>query len=303
MGVVRQAFEPAIRGAPDAGVLFSGAAELARGVVLEISDDSQALPGGVLHGLYWLVANLAERAPVLLVIDDAHWADEPSLRFVSYLSRRVESLNVALVVALRDIDGAGGMAEVLGELRSDPSIEVVRPRPLGVSGVEVMLGEFADGPVDEGFARACRDASGGNPFLLTELVRALRDEGVPFTSAEAGRVGGLAPATVSRRVRLTLSRLGADARTLARAVAVLGEDVELDVAAQLAALPVASASDAAGQLAQAGVLDGVLPLRFQHPLLAGAVRSDFSAAELAAAHARAAALLRTRGAEPERVAL
>ena len=83
MGLVRQCLEPALRSDPDQDGLFAGAARLARGVVLEVPDDSDSAPVGVLHGLYWLTANLAERAPLLFAIDDAHWADEPSLRFVA----------------------------------------------------------------------------------------------------------------------------------------------------------------------------------------------------------------------------
>ena len=53
----------------------------------------------VLHGLYWLCANLAQRGPVLLAVDDAHWADAPSLRFLAYLARRIDDLPVVVVCA------------------------------------------------------------------------------------------------------------------------------------------------------------------------------------------------------------
>ena len=65
--------------------------------------------GERLHGLYWLVAALAEAAePLLLVIDDAHWADAPSLRFVDFLARRVPELAVLVVVGLRPREPGGG---------------------------------------------------------------------------------------------------------------------------------------------------------------------------------------------------
>jgi predicted ATPase len=280
MGVVRQALGGRVRDGSDSEALFSGAAGLARAVVLEVSESVQTAPLGVLHGLHWLVRNLAERAPVLLAIDDLHWADELSLRFLAYLARRVESARVALVVATREVDGSGAVAEVLGEIHGDPGVEVAQLRPLGVEGVAAVLGEASSGSVEPEFSRVCREVSGGNPFLLTELVRMLRDEGVAFTNSQAGRIVSLAPATVARRVRLTLARVGSDARDLARAVAVLGEDVDLDAAAELAGMSLAAASDSAGELARAGVLDAGLPLRFLHPLVAGAVRADLSAPEL-----------------------
>ena len=59
----------------------------------------------VLHGLYWLVANLAERSPLVLLVDDAHWLDPASARFLVYLSRRIDSLPVLLAVAARGGEG------------------------------------------------------------------------------------------------------------------------------------------------------------------------------------------------------
>lgn len=271
-------------------------------MVLDISDDLDAAPVGVLHGLYWLLANLAERAPLLVAIDDAQWADDPSLRFLAYLTRRVETLPVALVICAR----AGGdvaTEAVLTAIMADPSSEVLRPRPLPIVGVERFLRDAAAGSVEEDFVRACHGATGGNPFLLEELVRALCAEGVPFTAAGAARLRGVTPPTVAHTVRATLDRLLPGARALARAVAVLGEDVELDLAAEVAGMPVDEAAFIAGELARAGILDDATPLGFRHPILAGAVRADLAAPERAAAHRRAADLLRVRGASSERVAL
>ena len=101
MGVVRQCLEPAVRVHADRDDLFGGAARLAQSAVLDVPADLDAPPVGVLHGLYWLTSNLADRAPLLLAVDDAHWADEPSLRFLAYLARRVESMAVALVICTR----------------------------------------------------------------------------------------------------------------------------------------------------------------------------------------------------------
>ncbi|HEV2058223.1 MAG TPA: ATP-binding protein [Solirubrobacteraceae bacterium] len=108
MGIVRQCFERVLRTHPERKDLLSGAARLAETAVLELTDDVVDVPPvGVLHGLYWLTANLAGRAPVLLVVDDAHWADEPSLRFLAYLARRVESLPVTLLIGSRNDEDTG----------------------------------------------------------------------------------------------------------------------------------------------------------------------------------------------------
>lgn len=170
-----------------------------------------------------------------------------------------------------------------------------------MAGVERILRKGS--PVDEPFARACHMATGGNPFLLGELVEALRNDEVPFTAAGASRVTEVTPPTVARAVGATLARLGSQATALARAVAVLGEGVQLELAAELGGVPIREAASVASELVRAGVFGDETDLRFRHPILTGAVSAGVAAHERAAAHARAAELLRSRGAAPERVAL
>ena len=60
---------------------------------------------GILHALYWLVVRLGERRPTVLVVDDAHWADVPSLRFLAHLQPRISGLPVGVVIGARPPDG------------------------------------------------------------------------------------------------------------------------------------------------------------------------------------------------------
>jgi hypothetical protein len=86
---------------------FAGAADLAASVLVGGRRSGASLRHstedlfGSLYGLYWFVVSVSDRGPVVLVIDDAHWADEPSLAFVSYLSRRLSDLPVSLIVGTR----------------------------------------------------------------------------------------------------------------------------------------------------------------------------------------------------------
>jgi predicted ATPase len=107
-GVARQLFEGRLRAARSAERrrLLQGSAGLAAELLGLEPPPSGERPGEgspypLLHGLHWLAANLAERAPLLLVVDDAHWADELSLRFVAYLAGRLDDLPIAVVAALR----------------------------------------------------------------------------------------------------------------------------------------------------------------------------------------------------------
>src|SRR5206468_5654158 len=83
----------------------------------------------ILHGLYWLCANLAGAGPLCLVVDDAHWADAPSLRYLAFLLTRLEELDVALVLATRPREG-GTDEELIATVTADPSAEVIRLPPL-----------------------------------------------------------------------------------------------------------------------------------------------------------------------------
>lgn len=97
----------------------------------------------MLHGLYWLCANLASGRPLHIVVDDAHRADAPSLRYLAFLLPRLEELPVALAVATRPHVPAGGRG-LLEAITGDSSAEVVRPPRLSRAGVrdfvEVALG-------------------------------------------------------------------------------------------------------------------------------------------------------------------
>ena len=154
-------------------------------------------PFRVLHGLHWLVANIATQRPALLIIDDVQWADEASLRFLAFLVRRVESLRAVVLVASR-LQVDGGDQSPLWQARTDPAMDVLQPLPLDEAGVASFLA-VRDPAVDQAFVAACHRASGGNPFLLGQLVTALRTERVPFTAEGTDRVSEITPPEVARR--------------------------------------------------------------------------------------------------------
>jgi predicted ATPase len=257
-GVARQLFEPAVVRATPAQreQLFTGAAGRARPVLdpdRPTEARTQSAPGSVetvLHGLYWLAANLAEIAPLLLVVDDAHWADRSSLMFLAYLARRLEDLPVALVLAVRTGEAAPG-----AELRQIASqSRVLTIPPLSQDAVGKLAASRLGRAVNPGFAAACEEVTGGNPYLVGELLRALADAAVEPTDEAAVRVRTLAPPTVARAVLARLAGLSESAEGLARAVALLGRDAALRHAAQLADLEDAEAARAADALAAASIL-------------------------------------------------
>jgi AAA ATPase domain len=301
-GVVRQLFG-GMAGAVDGAdrELFGGAAELA----LPVLGFGHAAPGvdalsPALHGLYWLAANLAERAPVAVVVDDWQWADPASVRFLHYLASRLADLPVLLVLAVRSDDPA--VHEREASLRAAVDATVLEPAPLSVEASERMLGVALGRRPELEFARACHDATGGNPFLLSELGAQLAADGVEPTAVSASQVLTVSPRSVSHWVLLRLSRLPGEARRLAGAVAVLGGSAQLTEAAALADLDVPGARTLADVLFGAGVLHPGSPLDFVHPLVRAAVYGELAPLELDAAHARAARLIADGRGDPDAVA-
>jgi DNA-binding CsgD family transcriptional regulator len=302
-GLVLQLFETPLHAAAEEerDELLSGAAALARPLFEPGAEHPSAGEDlELLHGLYWLTANLAERTPLVLIVDDLHWSDPSSLRFLTYLAPRLESLPVTVLLALR----ASGVADgdgLLQRLVGHPAAQALRVAPLSPAGVEALVLDRYPG-TNPAFSAACARASGGNPHLVREVLAALAAEGQSPDTASADAVGELAPESVLRSVLDRLARLPFAASALARALAVLGDGAQLRHAAALAELDVAEAAATADQLASVEILAPGEPLTFLHPLLRSAVYADLPPVERGLLHKRAAELLADE-APPERVAL
>jgi DNA-binding CsgD family transcriptional regulator len=255
----------------------------------------------MLHGLFWMTANLADQQPLLLALDDLHWCDPPSLRWLTYLLPRMEGLRVLIVVGLRPAEPGVDVA-LLARVTTDPLSTVLRPGALSEQATGQLLAKITSGDVDEVFRVSLHEASGGNPLLVRELANAIAAEGLGPTAANASRLNELGGRAVSRAVVVRLSGLPADATRLARAVALLGGDADLGLAATLAGLELDAASEAAVDLGRTEILEPNVPLAFVHPVVRAAVYAELSPVDRSRGHTRAARLLAESGAEPERVA-
>jgi DNA-binding CsgD family transcriptional regulator len=294
-GVVRQLFEPMLRrlSAGERAEVFGGAAGLAAPVLAaeEIRGTGAAdAMFAAQHGLYWLVDNLAARRPVLLIVDDAHWADVASLRWLDYLARRLDGVAAALLTAWRAAE-PGADVVLLESLRAEPAVRTLPVGPLSGAATAAFVAAVLGPDPSERFCAACHRASGGNPFLLGELLAAVAEAGVPPTAEGAERVPALGPATVSRSVLLRLARLPPEATALAEAAAVLDRGAGLAQAAATVGLEPAEALPAAAQLQEARLFAADEPLRFAHPILRAAVYESVPRVRRGDLHRRAARVL------------
>jgi predicted ATPase len=235
-GVVRQLYEPVLHESGARERLLAGAAAAADPVfdLVEAAGEGDA-SFAVLHGLYWLTVNLTAGGPVLLAVDDLHWCDGASLRFLAYLARRLEGLPVLVLFGLRPSE-PGVDTALLAELAGDPLATTLHPGALTGDAVAELVRERLGAGADARFVAACHAAAGGNPLLTNELLRALAAEGVRPVAEEIATVEDLGPRAASRATLLRLARLPDDAVAVARAVAVLGDGARVAHTAALAGL-------------------------------------------------------------------
>ena len=243
------------------------------------------------YALTWVVAGLAQRSPVALLVDDLHWADLPSLRWLAFLAARLNDAPAVVIAAARPMDGAEDSVLARLALQS----RVLRPAPLGLEAVEELVtSRLGVSPTTE-FAAACHTLTGGNPFLLHELLHeAERDQLQPGAMA-AEQLLGFRPESVARAVLVRLGRLDPAALELARAVAVLGDGAQVATARALAGLSEAEALEAVDALTREDVFTRDDRLQFVHPLVRSAVYDDLTPARRASAHRHAARLHADRG--------
>ena len=253
-GAVRELFAPVVAlPAAERERLLAGPAALAA-AALGLREMSREALTDPLYALSWLVANVAESAPVLVAIDDLHWLDPESGRFVAYLARRLEGQPVLLVGTAHP--GEPGTA--------DGILDVIRERATVLS--PALLSAAAAGEIvpDAAAAAEAHRVTGGNPFLLAELARAME------RAPPGSEMGEPSPPAVAQSVTRRLRRIGADAVALAEAVALFPSGAELQDAAHVAGLERPAA--VADALIEAGVLraEGAR-VEYLHPLMRAAV--------------------------------
>jgi DNA-binding CsgD family transcriptional regulator len=294
--VVRQLFSPVIA-APsrDRNELLAGAARLsAPALGLSAGADEDAL-----HGLYWLTTSLARDTPLLIAVDDAHWGDLPSLRYLAYMAERVSELAVLLVVSSRLAEDDRPPLRALAA-RADSHVLALRELSATASA-ELVRSTMGRQAPDE-LCAACHEATHGNPFLLSELLAQIRREGVDAGSGGGAAVAGVTPPAITRSLLLRLSRLGPSAIEVANALALLGTRAELHLVASVAGLDGVEAAGAADVLAAANILTPGRPLEFIHPIVREVIYAELPRHDRSRRHGDAARVLAQVGASPESVA-
>ncbi len=301
--VVRQLLQPALVSMlPEEAREYLGDWYDIAGPALGIVDpgDRQADPQGVCDGLVAAVRRLARREwPLVLLLDDAHWADQETLRWLAALAERLDETSVLIVVARRPGDVSGDRARHL-----DAAAAVGRPlAPLNALTPDATAGltrATLGGHADAAFCREVWAVTGGNPYETVELLAKVQDSELQPVEAEASELRALNRSARGGGLVARLEQLGADSTRFAWAAAILGDRITVDIVARLATLDHAVAARCAELLCNARILsvpdapngqpveDG---LEFVHPVIATAVYNSIPGALRTAMHGIAAQLV------------
>ncbi|MGW7542606.1 AAA family ATPase [Streptomyces sp. NPDC054770] len=261
LGLVRQAFDSL-----HIGDIASELPWLAEG--LEGAHVSSPALLGALIELYRTLQQMTSRSPLLVVVDDLQWCDEASLRALGRFTHEgAPPFPLAVVAAVRTDEVAAHPAAF-----EDATAHLPRTRLTGLSSgeVEAMVRDVFPEEPHPDFVDTCRRVTAGNPTLLRALLQELVHQGVSPSDATTS-VLAHAPESTARDVLARIDRLGPDAATLAKAVALLGDGAELDRAARVAGLPYDQASVAVDALCGAGVLSNDYRLTFRHAVVGSAL--------------------------------
>jgi DNA-binding SARP family transcriptional activator len=236
----------------------------------------------LLDGVARFVTALSARKPVLLVLDDLHWADASTLVMLRHVARVAAGQRLMIVTAYRADEAGPHLRDTLGALRTDVDTTSVRLCGLDSSSIGELLGAVAAAPVSAALVDSVESQTRGNPFFARELIRHLLEEGAVHRDP-AGRLVGEAAGVIPEGVRQVLARrrarLSGPANLLLEHAAAFAGPFPFAVVARAADLDEQDALTALDAVLDAGVVEpSPAPdrYRFGHALIRHAVLGDLN---------------------------
>jgi DNA-binding SARP family transcriptional activator/tetratricopeptide (TPR) repeat protein len=243
----------------------------------------------------FLRARAADGLRTMIVLDDLHAGDEPSLRLLQFLAGAIADVGMIAVGAYRDTEMGPALGRVAAELMREPAVTRVSVDRLGRDDVAAYLRLSAGGGVSRQLVEAIHERTAGNPLFVAETVRLLVAEGRLDPAAVANAMPAGAREAIERRV----GALSPQSRTALALASVLGSEFDPHVLARVAGDEVADALDAAiaaGLVHAAPGAPGLL--RFSHSLVRDALYLSIPPRSRRQSHRRVAGEIERRhGAE------
>jgi DNA-binding SARP family transcriptional activator len=230
------------------------------------------------------LVRVASSRPLVLVLDDLQWGDEPSLEALRFVATRPDDARLLVVGTYRTTELDGPFAGTLAALAGERSVSRLELTGLAESELAELLSSATCDEVSETLAAAVHHRTGGNPFYASQLVRLLDTERDLSTDGADSVLRLAVPGGVRDVVRRRLERLSDGTRELLTRAAVVGEEFELELVAsdQERALDLLETALAHHVVAESAT--GVGRFRFSHALVREALYADLSAVRKARLH-------------------
>jgi ATP/maltotriose-dependent transcriptional regulator MalT len=243
-----------------------------------------------------LLEQLGSTQPLVLVLDDLHWADSASIELLGALLRRPPAAPVLLALAMRPRHVPERLSTALERAWRADLLTRIELQALSAEEARELLGDAVD-RVD---ASALYVESGGNPFYLEQLARSFdRTSGPPAVHDETSLAAMGVPSTVAAALAEELALLSDSERLVLQGAAVAGDPFEPELAAAAAEMPEASVMEAIDELLKLDLVrttDVPRRFRFRHPLVRRAVYESTAGGWRLGAHERSAEALAAWGA-------
>ena len=251
------------------------------------------------------LASAARSRPLVLVLDDVHWADEPSLLLLRFVARQVRDSGLLLVGTYRDVELGRHhpLARTLGELAEVEGSRRVALRGLDTDSVERYIEMTAGAEPPQGLAEAVHEQTEGNPFFVSEVVRLMASEG-SLEGRSAGRWDVSIPQGVREVVGRRLDRLSPEANEVLTMAAAVGREFELGVVERLDGKPRHELSAAIDEAVEGQVVSesgrGGDRYAFSHALVRETLYAELTGPRRIEVHRRIGeALEQLHGADPD----
>ena len=221
------------------------------------------------------VRGVAGQGGLVVILDDIHVGDEPSLLVLRHLAEQITDAKLLVFAAFRDVEAAMVLAGVLPDLLRSPRVERLDLRGFGLAEVREQLSGMA---VEEADARAVLDVTGGNPLFVREVARAM---------AEGTWRPDRPPRTVLDVVGARLDSVSAGCRKLVQTAAIVGRDFSVALVAAALDEPIERCLPLIDEAMGYGLLDRVGDhggYRFTHALTRDAVEASLGTADRVALH-------------------
>lgn len=220
--------------------LGSGASSIAQ-LVAEVEDKLPALAPSrpispeqarfhLFDSITRFLQRVSLRVPLLLILDDLHWADQSSLDLLSFVGREIETSRIVVLGAYRDteLDHAPQLVQIRAVLNRCPYFQHLALSGLGEVDVGRLIERVLNHPPGDEVISAIYERTEGNPFFVGEVARLVADEGLTYTSARDGIITSIPPA-VKDVLQQRFSRLSNNCRATLSAAAVAGREFTLGI--------------------------------------------------------------------------